>query len=235
MLKCVLFDLDGTLLPLDQDIFVKVYFRELSTRMARFGIAPDALVKAVWTATGAMMQNDGNALNIELFWKSMRNSLGDGIIELRPEFDKFYFEEFENVRSVCGCDPRAREIIDMLKNSGITAACVTLPVFPADGTIARIRWAGLDKSDFALITTYENCRFTKPDLKYYQEIFTQLGYEPSEYLMVGNNVDEDMKARDAGADVFLLTDCIINEHNKDISVYPHGGFDELKEYLAERI
>ena len=31
--------------------------------------------------------------------------------------------------------------------------------------------------------------------------------------------------------VFLLTDCLINRENKDISVYPHGSFDELIQYI----
>ena len=49
--------------------------------------------------------------------------------------------------------------------------------------------------------------------------------------MVGNDVTEDMVAGSLGMRVFLLTDCIINNENKDISVYPNGGFPELKNYL----
>ena len=49
--------------------------------------------------------------------------------------------------------------------------------------------------------------------------------------MVGNDVVEDMIAESLGMKVFLLSDCIINKHNADISRYPHGGFDELKEYI----
>ena len=45
--------------------------------------------------------------------------------------------------------------------------------------------------------------------------------------MVGNDVGEDMIAQQLGCRVFLLTDCIINPKNLDISVYPHGDFDDL--------
>ena len=31
--------------------------------------------------------------------------------------------------------------------------------------------------------------------------------------------------------VFLLTDCLINKENKDISKYPNGSFAELLEFL----
>jgi FMN phosphatase YigB (HAD superfamily) len=36
-LKAVLFDLDGTLLPMDMDKFIKTYFGGLAKRMAPFG------------------------------------------------------------------------------------------------------------------------------------------------------------------------------------------------------
>ena len=42
--------------------------------------------------------------------------------------------------------------------------------------------------------------------------------------MVGNDVNEDMVAETLGMKVFLLTDCLLNKDNKDISAYPHGGF-----------
>ena len=40
-----------------------------------------------------------------------------------------------------------------------------------------------------------------------------------------------MIAESLGMKVFLLTDCLINRENKDISVYPHGSFDELIQYI----
>ena len=41
MIKTVLFDLDGTLLPMDQDTFTNAYFKELAKKMAPFGYNPD--------------------------------------------------------------------------------------------------------------------------------------------------------------------------------------------------
>ena len=49
--------------------------------------------------------------------------------------------------------------------------------------------------------------------------------------MVGNDVRDDMSAADVGMKVFLLTDCLINKKNADISLYPHGGFDDLVRYI----
>ena len=61
----------------------------------------------------------------------------------------------------------------------------------------------------------------------------ELNLVPEECVMVGNDVTEDMIAETLGMKVFLLTDCLINKLNEDISKYPHGGFDELKEFLDE--
>ena len=50
--------------------------------------------------------------------------------------------------------------------------------------------------------------------------------------MVGNDVTEDMEAaQNAGMSVFLLTDCLINKQNKNISAYPQGGFEQLIDFV----
>ena len=53
--------------------------------------------------------------------------------------------------------------------------------------------------------------------------------------MVGNDAAEDMAAAQAGLEVFLLTDCLINTRQQDISGYPQGGFDELMAYIRGRM
>ena len=43
-----------------------------------------------------------------------------------------------------------------IKENGLLIGLATNPVFPAIATESRVSWAGLSKSDFELITTYEN-------------------------------------------------------------------------------
>ena len=57
------FDLDGTLLPMDQDVFVKAYFGGISKRLAPLGYEPQALIGAIWSGTAAMVKNNGEVLN----------------------------------------------------------------------------------------------------------------------------------------------------------------------------
>ena len=71
----------------------------------------------------------------------------------------------------------------------------------------------------------------KPNPNYYRELLGKLGCSPEECLMVGNDVKEDMVAQTIGMKVFLLTDCLINKENADISQYPQGSFAQLLEYV----
>lgn len=51
--------------------------------------------------------------------------------------------------------------------------------------------------------------------------------------MVGNDVDEDMVAEKIGMKVFLLKDCLINNSNKDISIFPQGSFAQLLQFITK--
>ena len=62
-IRYVLFDLDGTLLPMDQELFLKTYFGGLAQKLAPLGYDAEALFRAIWKGTGAMIKNDGSVLN----------------------------------------------------------------------------------------------------------------------------------------------------------------------------
>lgn len=230
-IKAVLFDLDGTLLPMDQELFVKAYFKLLVARLAKLGYAPDQLVDSIWKGVTAMIKNDGSCINEDAFWRVFKEVYGEEVYKDKPHLDAFYEVEFNRVQPVCGFTPEAKETVELVKDLGKMAVLATNPIFPAAATCNRMRWAGLEPQDFTLYTTCENSRYCKPDLQYYREILEQIGCDPRECLMVGNDVSEDMIVEELGMKVFLLTDCLINKEDKDISRYPRGGFRELKEYL----
>jgi FMN phosphatase YigB (HAD superfamily) len=96
---------------------------------------------------------------------------------------------------------------------------------------SRLRWAGVDPAAAEFITSYETSRYCKPDPGYYREVAERLGAAPEECLMVGNDVGEDMPAEEVGMKVFLLTDCLINKENADISRWEHGGYSKLKNFI----
>ena len=233
-IKAVLFDLDGTLLKMDQDEFVKTYFKYLAKHLAPKGYESDKLLKVFWGGVNAMTINTGEVTNEEAFWKVFTEAYGETSIEDKPYIDEFYQNDFNQVQEVCGFYKEAKEIIELVKSQGKLAILATNPLFPHTATENRMRWAGLEAADFAEYTTYENCHFCKPNPKYYEEILERHHLKPEECIMVGNDVEEDMiPAEKLGMQGFLLTNCLINKKERDISKYPQGDFEELKVYLKE--
>ena len=230
-LTTVLFDLDGTLLPMDNDVFTKGYFKLLAAKLAPYGYEPKQLIDAVWAGTAAMVKNDGKSSNEEKFWQKFSEIYGEKAVTDKPIFDEFYAKEFQNAKSVCGYNPKAAETVRMVREMGLRTVLATNPIFPHKATESRIRWAGLEPEDFELYTTYENTGFCKPNPDYYKDIINRIGVNADECLMVGNDVTEDMVAKTIGMKVFLLTDCLINKAEKDISEYPNGNFDQLMVFI----
>ena len=228
----VLFDLDGTLLPMDQERFVRAYFGLLARTMTPLGYAPEKLLDVIIKGIQAMVRNDGAATNEDVFWRVFCEAFGEQAREDMPRFETFYRNEFQQAKAACGFAPRAAQTVRALKAMGFRVALATNPLFPRVATHSRIRWAGLEPQNFELVTTYENSRFCKPNLRYYEEILGKLQVQPGECLMVGNDADEDMVAETLGMQVFLLTDCLINKKDRDINAWPHGGFAELVKYVC---
>ena len=232
-IKTVLFDLDGTLLPMDQEVFINDYFGRLAKKLAPYGYDPKKLIDAVWAGTKAMMKNTGMKTNEAAFWEAFDKYFGHPASKDTSVHQDFYHNEFNTVKDVCGFDPMAAQIVGRLKEKNIRVVLATNPLFPSVPTENRIRWAGLDPEDFEYFTTFENSHYCKSNLDYYREIMDKLYLKPEECLMVGNDAQEDMVAEQLGMKVFLLTDCLINKAGEDISQYPHGSFTQLDAYLKE--
>lgn len=231
----VLFDLDGTLLPMDEIYFSKLYFAAMAKMLAPYGYEAQSLMKAVRSGVVAMHQNDGSDLNKNKFWKAFASVLGEDKLKDMPVFEEFYRTDFVAAKESCGFNSKAKETVDYIKSKGFRVALATNPIFPSVATERRIKWAGLDKSDFELFTTYENYSYCKPNPKYYSEVCEKMNVDPKNCLMIGNDATEDTAAEKIGIRVFLLTDCLINNNDVDISAYPNGGFDDLKKYIDEII
>jgi len=65
-MNTVLFDLDGTLLPMDMELYTKIYFKEIGDFFADL-IDPKELINYVLTATVEMINNIEDRSNDEVF------------------------------------------------------------------------------------------------------------------------------------------------------------------------
>lgn len=232
-IKAVLFDLDGTLLSMDQDYFIETYLKMLAAHLAPHGYDPVAFSKALWKGTGAVIKNTGERLNEEVFWDVFSSLFPDRDLSSDIKyFDEFYATKFDSVKDIVVKDePLSRETVDYVKSKGLRVALATNPLFPSIATEKRIAWAGLSPDDFEFFTTYENSSFSKPNPDYYRWVVSKMGLSFEECLMVGNDVSDDMVARELGMKVFLLTDNLINKDGVALCEYPNGSFRELMNYI----
>lgn len=228
----VLFDLDGTLLPMELEGFTNAYFGLLAKKAAPYGYDAKTLVDAVWKGTKAMIKNDGAMKNCDRFWQTFAEALGQEVLELRPVFDGFYANEFHGARAATGENPLAKRAVDGLKARGYQVILATNPLFPAVGVRTRLSWIGLAPEDFLEVTSYEEYSYSKPNPAYFGEILERTGKKPEECLMVGNDTSEDLSALELGLDVYLVKDCLINNGSRDISGIKQGSFAEFLSFAG---
>ncbi len=235
MITTVLFDLDGTLLPFEQEDFIKIYFSELSKRLIPLGYDPQLTVKAVWAGTKAMIENDGSRANSEAFW-AVFDKLTAGLPDARPECDSFYTREFDRVKACLKYIPDHSGEMKRLREAGLRVVLATNPIFPEDGVNTRLAWAGLAPGDFELVTHYDNSTFCKPNPEYYREILAKLGEKPENCLMVGNSVAEDMEpAAETGMRVFFVPEFAENPLGKDTSAYTQGSVSDAVNFAISLV
>lgn len=228
----VLFDLDGTLIGMDQDAFIRLYFDTVLDRLAALGYGRSEMYELLEQSIRATKTNDGAVTNEVRFWQTFDGLSGGLSAVLRDEIDSFYTDGFHGVLAgSCYPYPRACEIIECARRKGLHVVLATNPLFPAVATHQRIRLGGMDPADFDYITAYENSSACKPNPEYFRELLAKLGVSADECVMIGNDTRDDFSAHALGIPVFVLTECLINKDGVDLSAYPHGSFDEAISYI----
>jgi FMN phosphatase YigB (HAD superfamily) len=201
-IRAILFDLDGTLLDNDINVFLQHYFQRLAARLAHL-VPPDKFIACLLQATRAMMANDGRATNQDVFAQDFYPLIGRPAEELEPIFMDFYARDFPQLQQTTRCIPEARQVVQTAFDLGYQVVIATNPLFPATAIEQRMAWAGVDGFPYQLVTTYENSRACKPNPLYFQHILDSLGQPAQACLMVGNE-PMDMSAAQLGCTTFLV-------------------------------
>ena len=232
-IKYIFFDMDGTLLPMDAEVFARTYFKLLTKKMLPHGYEPETIINGINAGITAMQTNDGTRRNQEIFWEHFAEVAGERVYADRALFDEFYAVDFQRISSSCGYTPEAKRTVELCKELGYRVVVATEPIFPLSAMESRLRWAGIDPSEVDYITSYETSGYCKPDLGFYRELLERFGITAEDCVMVGNDVGEDLPAEELGMKVFLLTDCLINKKNADINQWEHGGYAALQSWIRE--
>jgi FMN phosphatase YigB (HAD superfamily) len=231
-MNTVLFDLDGTLLPMDMDLFTRIYFKKLGDFFADL-IDPKEMINSVLIATIEMISNIEYRSNEEVFTERFGRLIErKGKLEtFQQRFEKFYDTAYAETKSSVSVMPCMRRSVEILRDKGYGLVIATNPLFPLKAIEHRIRWAGFEPSDFSYISYFEKNHFCKPQIEFYNEVLRDIGKKPEECLMVGNDVQEDVIAGRLGIGVYLITNQLLHRTGEDIKADHIGTYEDFHSFV----
>lgn len=232
MIKAILFDLDDTLIHNSMDAFIPAYFDALKKKVAAL-VPPQEFIAQLQASTRAMIENNDRALtNEQVFAADFFPKLGVAKEQIVPLLDDYYAREYGDMCAYVQPIEGARDVVARAFEKKHRVVIATNPLFPRTAIIQRIKWGGLDRFDYALVTDYETSHAAKPNPEYYREIAARLGLDPSECVMVGNEVRNDIApARKAGMKTFWITD--VGPLPTDVATDWRGTLEDFRELLEQ--
>lgn len=228
--KAILFDLDGTLLPLDMEEFLPKYMLALAEKVE---LEPRLLSQELVASTMKMIANDGKATNSEVFAQDFFPKFSREQKELEALIELFYEEDFPLLGTGIEAAPAARNAVEAAFAITPKVVIATNSVFPREAIVERMRWANVHDFPYTLITCYQEMSSAKPSLAYYREILAKIGVEPEEAWMIGNDVEEDLVAGALGVKTFLVEDFLIHREPGPINCQWQGSLEECAKLLED--
>jgi FMN phosphatase YigB (HAD superfamily) len=232
-IRGVLFDLDGTLLQVEMKDFIPAYVSSLAecfNDLVDRALFADALLSATFALLHA---RKGGPTNEELFLAALDRRLGIAPAQFAERFEDFCASGLTTLAEHVRPLPLARKILELCFDRGLKVAIATNPVFPRPVVEARLRWGNLHDFDFAHVSTFENSRFCKPDPKYFHDLLETLEMTPQECLMVGNDTEHDLAAREVGIRTYLVDTWLIDRLNGAYEYDFRGGHPELFSFMEQ--
>ena len=205
MLKAILFDLDNTLILFNESRFYEEYFHRIERRFADL-MPADIFRKRLISATHALLQNNGEMVNVEYFMNAFAEQFPDRRASLWNRFLSFYETDYDEIKVNLSLPNNLHKTFNKIVPSGVKLVLASNPIFPLNVQMKRLAWAGLDHYHFDLVTHIENMSYCKPRIEYYLEICRKINEPPQACLMVGNDPINDMIAAKAGLKTYLTDD-----------------------------
>ncbi len=193
---------------------------------------PVAFVHQLLASTHAMVENTNGALtNKEVFYAHFFGNTGLDPCQIEPVFHDFYANQFPLLKSTSHATKLSHAMLTCAHEIGFGLVLATNPIFPAIAIKERMRWAEIDDIPFALVTTYEEMHYCKPQRAYYEEILNLIGAQPKDCLMVGNDPWEDLVAGQLGMKTYLVTDCLVERPEMATTPDYIGSLEELFSFV----
>lgn len=207
MIKCVLLDLDNTLLINDPARFTTHYLAALNGFL-RERLGDQDFERMVMAGVQAVIARpDPLRANLDRFYDVVDPLLPVDRAAFDAAVEEFYRVVYPRIQTITRRRSTARPLVEWLAAEGYRVVVATNPFFPRVAVEQRLAWAGLpvDEMPFALVTTLENMHATKPHAQYYEEILARVGVQADEAIMVGDEWDLDIApAWRAGLNTFWI-------------------------------
>ena len=228
MINTILFDLDGTLLPIELDDFQNVYFSALTAKFSDL-VEASELIHMIMKSTQKMVLSTEKIKNETVFMESLKSFIKEGdLIIYQERFLDFYHNEFIALKDVIRPNSIIREAVTLLKEKGYDLIVATNPMFPQIAIEKRIQWAGFEPNEFIYMSSFEKNHYCKPNLDYYKEVLSDNNKLPFECMMVGNDPLEDMIASKLGLKTYLITDHLVQRDH----VYQADHSGRYQDFLS---
>ena len=141
--------------------------------------------------------------NLTKFAVDFESRIGVSQSEIIERFRLFYQSDFEQVCRIMATPPIVKTLISLASKHFLLVAA-TSPFFPSIANEKRLNIGGLDIVPWFEITSAEDYHFTKPHIEFFEELLNRISKEPSECIMVGDDLINDMVAGKLGIKTFLV-------------------------------
>lgn len=233
MIKTLLLDLDGTLLPVETEDFIQKYLELVAVKLSEI-TDPTSGVKHLLSSTKHMIENKNpNLTNKEVFVKDFTSRVRCSENIIMKLFHSFYTNEYKSLKKCVKNNREINKIISILNDKKLELVLATNPVFPQAAVKERLRWINAHNLPFKLVCSYENMHFCKPHIEYYEEILSLVQKNPEECLMVGNDTREDLAAKKIGIKTFLIENYLINNTPCELQPDYKGNYTDFITFLKQ--
>ena len=96
----------------------------------------------------------------------------------------------------------------------------------------RMGWAGLDPDMFNFVPGLESMSTCKPRIDYYLELASIIEADPSDCLMVGNDMEQDLPASEVGMGTFLVEGHVVSRGHTKLVPDARGSLRDLGKLLG---
>ncbi|MDZ7724929.1 MAG: HAD family hydrolase [candidate division KSB1 bacterium] len=231
--SAILFDLDDTLLRNNADRFVKHYFKTLTPCVSGYFEETEFISLMTGATQAVLSAKRGRRTLRQVFADYFERQSSVSFSTLEGIVKEYYHNDYLKIRQITHPVAGASAAVQAAAQLTSNLVLATVPIFPYAAIKERVRWAGLDSAMFSMITSYEIMHVSKPHPDYYLEICEKLDCRPSRCLMIGNDYQDDMSARVAGLETFLVNNYALGDAENGFAPHYSGSMAELLVFLRD--